>query len=269
MDYIILGGDERFASLARLLEDRGEEVARFRAWSEGAPSAREAVSSANNVVLNYPVRFKGAPSYEELTAMIAPDAALWLCGPGAPEGEDDRIVNLFGDEALLRENAYLTAEGALCAAMNAARRSLRDLPALVIGWGRIGRALTDLLVALDVPVAVASRQERHRCQAAERGAEAGSTADLAAILPGRKLVFNTAPFMTLDDPALVSADREALLIDLASAPYGIDLGAAWKRGLRAWREPGLPGRYCPDSAAEALLHAMDRAREGRNGAWLR
>ena len=48
------------------------------------------------------------------------------------------------------------------------------------------------------------------------------------------------------------------MIDLASPPYGVDLRAAWRMGLRAWREPGLPGRHCPESAAEALLHAMER-----------
>jgi len=53
-----------------------------------------------------------------------------------------------------------------------------------------------------------------------------------------------------------------MLIDLASPPYGIDLRAAWNRGLRAWREPGLPGRYCPQSAAEAILNALDRIGRG-------
>ena len=45
--------------------------------------------------------------------------------------------------------------------------------------------------------------------------------------------------------------------------YGIDLRAAWNRGLRAWREPGLPGRYCPQSAARALLSAIER--HGKEG----
>jgi hypothetical protein len=41
-------------------------------------------------------------------------------------------------------------------------------------------------------------------------------------------------------------------------PYGIDLRAAWALGIRAWREPGLPGRYCPRSAAAALYRAILR-----------
>ena len=32
--------------------------------------------------------------------------------------------------------------------------------------------------------------------------------------------------------------------------------AAQEMGLEAWRESGVPGRYCPDSAAEALERAV-------------
>ena len=262
MDYVILGGDERFAALAALLEREGNEVVRLRAWPSEDRVLREALASAGHVVLNWPMKLRGeAPDLGELLASTAPESTLCLCGPGVPEGlpAGRRAVDLWRDEALVCENAALTAEGALNAAMNAARRSIRALPAMVIGWGRIGRALTELLVALGVPVVVASRREDHRCQAAVRGAEAVDTACIARALPGRRLVFNTAPNPVLTEAELEGVDDGAMLIDLASAPFGIDLNAAWRRGLRAWREPGLPGRYCPESAALALRRAMDRA----------
>ena len=61
--------------------------------------------------------------------------------------------------------------------------------------------------------------------------------------------------------AVAEAKPNALIMDLASPPYGVDLHAAWNLGLRAWREPGLPGRYCPESAARALARAILRRRE--------
>lgn len=78
------------------------------------------------------------------------------------------------------------------------------------------------------------------------------------MLPETALVFSTAPAMVLDAGLLARVNREAMVIDLASPPYGVDLAAAWRMGLRAWREPGLPGRYCPESAARALYDAMKR-----------
>ena len=265
MGYAVVGGDERFACLAALLEKRGEDVR--RCFAGGRSDGAVALAGARHVVTNYPlrVRDKGV-DFLRLAAMAPADATFWLCGPKRPEAlpEGRRIVDLWADERLILDNAALTAEGAVAAAMRASRRTLRELPALVVGWGRIGRALTELLVGMGVPVMAASRSQAHRSQAQARGAEAVDTLALGEALPGRKLIFNTAPHPTLDAEALRRMDRDAMALDLASPPYGVDLAAAWAMGLRAWREPGLPGRYCPESAAAALLRAMDRAEEGRD-----
>ena len=267
MDYIIIGGDERFAQLARLLRRQGRDVGTlYREPVPGVPVLPpEALATAKNAVVNCPPRLKGADADIDHIARALPESAkLLLCGPKHPDGRTDaRFVDLWTDESLLRDNAYLTAEGALCAAMRAGRRALRDTRCLVIGWGRIGRALTELLAALSAGVTVASRSPANRLFAAQRGADLADTGRIAEALPGRGLIFNTAPAMVLDAAALAHADEDAMIVDLASPPYGVDLRAAWARGLRAWREPGLPGRYCPVSAAQALMDAvMRREKEG-------
>ena len=170
--------------------------------------------------------------------------------------ERGESVGMYGGNACPR--VKVVDRAALASAMRSSTRALAGMDCMVIGWGRVGRALTELLVALGMRVTVASRTSTGRNRAVERGAEAADTACIAGALPGRKLIFNTAPAMVLDGTALGQADPDAMLIDLARPPYGIDLRAAWNRGLRAWREPGLPGRYCPQSAAEAIISAMDR-----------
>ena len=265
MDYIIIGGDERFAWLARMLRGRGRDVGTlYREPVPGVPAlASDALAAADAVVVNCPPRLKGGDMDVDRIARRLPDSAkLLLCGPKHPEPRADfRTVDLWADEELQRENAKLTAEGAVCAAMRAGRRALRDTRCLVIGWGRIGRALTELLTALAAGVTVASRSPANRLCAAQRGADFVDTGRIAEALPGCGLVFNTAPAMVLDAAALARAKEDAMIIDLASPPYGVDLRAAWARGLRAWREPGLPGRYCPMSAARALTDAIIRWEE--------
>ena len=254
MDYAIIGGDERFAHLAGMLQVRGLAVC--TAWRNTVPGVPAATADllrgARRVITNVP----GKVSLDELRAMTGPGAVFLTCGPCAAAGED--VIDLWADEDLQLENAWLTAEGAISAAMRASAQALRGSRCLVIGWGRIGRALTELLVGLGAGVVVASRSEAHRNRAVQRGARAVATGDIAGALPGISLIFNTAPELVLDGERLAAADPEAMIIDLASPPYGIDLHAAWNRGLRAWREPGLPGRYCPESAARALLNAIDR-----------
>ncbi len=264
MDYVIIGGDTRFGWLARLLRQRGETVgAIFREPLRDVPALElSALTRAKRAVVNIPPRLTGSNlTFDELLALLPESATVFACGPGHPEG-DGRVIDLWADEALVLENAALTAEGALAAAMRASEAAVRDLRCLVIGWGRIGRALTELLTGLGAKVTVASRLESSRRRAAERGAETVPTHSVTEALPGCQLIFNTAPGMVLDAAALGRVDPDALIVDLASPPYGVDLPAAWRLGLRAWREPALPGRYCPRSAAQALLKAMDRSERG-------
>ena len=241
LDFIVLGGDARMSALAKLLRQQGHTARHLQ-----RPTA-----DAANVVVNCP-----AGGNLEVLDDIPADTLVYTCGPG--HCDDPRVIDLWKDETLQLDNARLTAEGALCAAMQAGRRSIRETRALVIGWGRIGGALTELRVALGTKVIVASRQSAHRNRAIERGAEAISLEELPSVLPAIDLIFNTAPAMILDGETLKHVKRDAMLIDLASAPYGIDLRAAWGLGLRAWREPALPGRYSPESAAATLYRAILR-----------
>lgn len=253
MDTLILGGDARMSALAALLRKTGEDAQ----FIDDAGVARRLLPEAHRVVTNNPPRLP--LTLEAVRNLTAPGTELILCGPQPTD--DPAALDLWKDETLLLENARFTAEGAVSAAMRASQRSLKDLPCAVIGWGRIGSALTELLVALCADVTVISRTPAHRNRAIERGAKAIPMEQLPLILKDARLIFSTPPAMVLDAERLERVNRDALIIDLASPPYGVDLAAAWKLGLRAWREPGLPGRYCPESAAEALLDAMKRGRE--------
>ena len=47
-------------------------------------------------------------------------------------------------------------------------------------------------------------------------------------------------------------------MELSSAPYGIDRQAAERLGLLYRLESGIPGRYCPESAAQTLFRFLKR-----------
>ena len=68
-------------------------------------------------------------------------------------------------------------------------------------------------------------------------------------------VINTAPAMVI--PSMEALKKSCLLLELASAPGGIDRERAEQLGLRCIAAPGLPGRYAPISAA-GLIHEAIR-----------
>lgn len=272
MRYAVIGGDMRFAHLARMLAGAGWETAAFlqeQANSDSAPLSE--LKDCERIITNWPLRWplsKEKTSEGEIFTRIASGSTLLLCGPDFPEEKREglRYVNLWEDERLLTENAYLTAEAAVAAAQRRRGGSFEQLPCAVIGYGRIGRALTEILKDLGAELLLLSRTEEKRRLARENGASAEELRRVGKALHGRKLIFNTAPSRVLDREALLSIDQDALLMELASPPYGFDPEEALALGVNACRETGLPGRHCPLSAARALYHAVLRWEEGeKNG----
>ena len=74
------------------------------------------------------------------------------------------------------------------------------------------------------------------------------------------------PNRPLIPPTDIIAKRKCpLLIELASAPYGMNMQKAVQLGLQVCVESGLPGRYAPQDAGEALFDAMISAMTKREG----
>ena len=73
------------------------------------------------------------------------------------------------------------------------------------------------------------------------------------------VIFNTVPAQIMGEEVLGMIRRETLVIELASAPYGVDMAAARQLGVRVEVEGGVPGRYAPMEAGAALFEAAQRA----------
>ena len=267
MRYAVIGGDVRFAHLVAMLNESGRDAVGFLQEKAGGGSPDLAdLEKFSCVIANWPMRWPLSEkecTEAEVMEHIAPGSVLLLCGPKFPQHRrwDLQYVNLWEDERLLRENAYLTAEAAVASAMRRTRLAMAGMRCAVIGYGRIGRSLTEILLNLGAKVTVISAREAKRCAAREAGADAAALEDINSALPGQDVIFSTPPATVIDGDALKHVDADAILIDLASPPYGFDLEAARAHNLHAYREPGLPGRYCPLSAARAIHSAVLRWEE--------
>ena len=177
MRYAVIGGDVRFAHLVSMLNESDREAVGFlqeHAGGENRPLKE--LRDFSVLISNWPMRWPLSgtdTSEEEILKNIAPGSVLLLCGPGFPKEKrwDLQYVNLWADERLLQENAYLTAEAAVAAAMRRSRISMAGARCAVVGYGRIGRSLTEILLNQGAEVTVLSRTESKRKAARESGAQ--------------------------------------------------------------------------------------------------
>jgi len=77
------------------------------------------------------------------------------------------------------------------------------------------------------------------------------------------IVFNTVPAMVLDRDLLFKLNKEALIIDLASKPGGVDFLAAEELGIKTIHALGLPGKTAPVSAARIIKDTIYNILEER------
>ncbi len=160
-------------------------------------------------------------------------------------------------------NALPTAEGALQLAMESTDRTILGSRCLVIGYGRIGRLLADRLLALGAEVTVSARKYGDLAWIDAWGCRSVRTNALAEQLDRFDVIFNTAPALILDGARLRETREDCVIIELASAPGGVDLEEARRLGRQVIQAPGLPGKVAPRSAAAAVRDSIYHILEER------
>lgn len=179
---------------------------------------------------------------------------------------DVRVTDYYTLESIQIPNARITAEAAIMTAMELTDTALLGTRVAVLGYGRIGQLLSRLLLSMGASVTVAARRDETLAYARMDGCKtirlSGATA-LSPLTQGYTVIFNTIPAPILGQSLLEQMEPRTLILDLASAPGGIDprvaarlAGADPTSRLRIIRAPSLPGRYAPATAGQVLADAL-------------
>lgn len=151
-------------------------------------------------------------------------------------------------EELVVLNAVATAEGAILIALNELPCTINGLPVLVTGFGRIAKALANILKGMGADVTVAARKESDLAWMKAYGYKALHINELKNHLASFKLIYNTVPFMLFERDLLQQLHRDCLLIDLASKPGGVDFESAEHMQKKVIHALSLPGKTAPQTA---------------------
>ena len=138
-------------------------------------------------------------------------------------------------------NAVPTAEGAIEIAITETPFTIHGSKSLVLGYGKIGKILSKDLYALGAQTYVEARKYADLAMIEGHGYEPLPLDNLKDHIHEFDIIFNTIPSLILDDEILTKVKKDALIIDLASKPGGIDFDAAKAYGLKVIWALSLPG----------------------------
>jgi dipicolinate synthase subunit A len=252
-NFLILGDDARQAHLARILEGDGLPVTRCLRDADYIilpPVARDSISLDEVADIKY--------------------AAVIFCGiiPTWMReqfvGRGAKIVNYLECETFAIANVIPTVEGALAVAVTETERTIFAANAAVLGYGRIGRILSERLETFGANVKVFSAPEEEIMWARTSSHNALPLGRLGKHFPEFDIIFNTIPDRVIDEDLLCKAKKNVLVIDLASAPGGVNFKEASRLGVRVIHALSLPCKFSPYTAAEILKNAVLNVLEAKD-----
>ena len=271
--FSVIGGDARNVELAKMLANDGHEVYVYGLEKstlgeqdvkniEICNTLEEALYNGNIVIGPIPFSRDGETLNAPLSNNVIEieDFASWLDNKALFAGSisDDFynivknvkvvVTDLMKIEELAVLNIIATAEGAISQIIENTDFNLQASNVLIIGFGRIGKILSNKLRLLGANVTCSARKQTDLAWIEAYGYKAMDTFNLEN-LAEYNIIINTVPHMIFGKDQLEKINKSCLLLELASRPGGFDLETIENLGLNYVPALGLPGKVAAKSSA--------------------
>lgn len=267
---LIIGGDKRQSHLCDILLSKGYSCLYENGDTERVLSK---LRRCKYIILPVPVSKNGRHIYSsndkfrleigKLFSELTKNHIIFGAGfnnSAAEMLEKKNIVYLDfnANEDFLLYNAVLTAQGAVCLLMNSTQRLVVGSKVLVTGYGRVARALVNLLKGMAAEVTVCARKDSQLTEAAGIGCRTLKMKDLGKVIHTYDYIFNTVPenIFSFSDIALI--DNSACYFELASKPYGASEKVFEELDKRYVFGGSLPGKFLSESAGERIAAFIEK-----------
>lgn len=272
----IIGGDLRNVKLAELLAkdnfkiktyaieeaeelNKIQKIEKCKTLDETIENAEIVIGpiplSSNNIQINTPFS-KKIITLEELAKkiknkkFIAGNIKKKFYEYNKDNGSE--IIDLLEKEELTILNTISTAEGAIQIAMEETIKTLHSSNILILGFGRVGKTLANMLKGIGANVYCEARKNEDLAWIKTYGYEPIALDNLNENLNKFDIIMNTIPTLILKEKEINCLKKDCLLIDLASSPGGIDIKAAKENKIKTIWALALPGKVAPLTSAEFI-----------------
>ena len=276
-NFAVIGGDLRIIKLVDMLAKDGNKV-----YTYGLEKAEELKQnsnvimceklnkairedtevvigpipfSSNGVEINTPFSDKNISIRELMHCLNAKILIAGSINPDIYDMANDEyieIIDIMKREELAVLNTISTAEGAIEIAISNTNKIIHGSEVLILGFGRIGKVLARKMAGLSAKVTCAARKDEDLAWIRAYGHKETNINALGENLSQYDIILNTVPHLVLNKERLQYVKKDALLIDLASNPGGIDKKEAKELNLKLVWALALPGKVAPVTTAEFI-----------------
>lgn len=270
-NVLLLGGDSRQLYLSRILSRNGFSATIHYDREDSSFSMEEAIKNSHIILCPIPFTRDNInlfSSHEQndlgignILSHLTSDHILF--GGSIPVSvknyaKDNGIAcfDYMDMDEITVKNTIATAEGAIAEAIRLSPGCLHKSKCLITGFGKCGRTLALKLKGLDAAVTIANRKEAALTLADSMGFDTRALNHISGDIGTYQFIFNTIPANVFEKDLILAMDPNVTIIDIASAPGGVDFDFCKQRNIRAKLCPGLPGIYAPGASAEILFEAI-------------
>lgn len=270
-NILVIGGDLRQLYLAEKIKKSGMNTEVYFYKNNNFSLLKEKIENSNIIICPIPFTKDGINifSVQGLEDLNIEDflrninSKHTIFGGNIPKNikvelkERNIIYYDFMDmEEISIKNAIATAEGTIAEAIRLSEINIHNSRCLVLGYGRCGKVLAQKLKALDANVTVAGRNKEKLAYGFSFGLETTDINDLQSIINKFDFIFNTIPELVVKKNLIDLMKKDVVIIDIASAPGGVDFEYCKALGINANLCLGIPGRFSPKTSADILFDAI-------------
>ena len=168
------------------------------------------------------------------------------------ESRDCPYCDYFLLDELAIYNAVPTAEGVVQVLIEELPITIHGMKCGVLGYGRVGKVLANTLSSLGAKVTVFARKQSAFAEIYASSLEYKHFDVLATENNDFDVVINTVPVKVLGDAQLSKLNSDCILVEVASAPFGIDFQSAKEKAFKVIKAGSLPGKVAPKTAGEII-----------------
>lgn len=168
------------------------------------------------------------------------------------------VYDYFRIEEVTVKNTVPTVQGIIKIITDNVEYTISGSKCAVFGYGRTAKLTAEILKAFGAEVTVCARKEGDRASAEIRGMKSSSISGFVRIANEFDIIINTIPSIIINREILENLNKNCMIIDVASAPYGVDYACANDLSINAMQCPSLPGKIAPKTAGEIIGNAINK-----------